>query len=88
MAALFCSRVLRIGTREQLEEILPNSDYGTDLIAIVIVTFPEIIVANVYILLSSDRESGEDVANSLQTVYVNLPATGVYGGGVTLAVLA
>ena len=81
MVALFCSRVLRIGTREQLEEILPNSDYGTDLIAIVIVTFPEILVANVYILLSSNRESGEDVANSLQTVYVNLPTTGVYGGG-------
>jgi len=69
-----------------LEEILPNSDYGTDLIAIVIV--PEIIVANAYILLSSDSESGEDVANCLQTVYVNLSATSGYGGGDMLAVLA
>jgi hypothetical protein len=55
-----------------LEAILPNSDYSTELSATVIVIVPEIIVANVYILLSSDSESGEDVANSLQTVYVNL----------------
>ena len=70
-----------------MEEILPNSDYGTDLITIVIVIVPQIIVANVYILLSSDSESGEDVANSLQTVYVNLPTTGGSGGGDMLVVL-
>jgi hypothetical protein len=63
-----------------LEEIPPNSDYGPDLIAIMIVTVPGIIVANVYILLSSDSGNGENVANSLHTVYVNLPATGGYGG--------
>lgn len=53
-----------------------------------IVIVPEIIVANAYVLLSSDSESGEDVANCLQTVYVNLPTTGSYGGGDVLAVLA
>ena len=70
-----------------MEEILPNSDYGTDLITIVIVIVPEIIVANMYILLSSDSESGEEVANSLQTVYLNLPTTGGSGGGDMLVVL-
>ena len=50
-----------------MEEILPNSDYSTVLITIVILIVPEIIVANMYILLSSDSKSGEDVANSLQT---------------------
>ena len=62
-----------------MEEILPNSDYSTVLITIVILIVPEIIVANMYILLSSDSESGDDVANSLQTVYVNLPTTGGSG---------
>ena len=66
---------------------MPKSDCGTDVIAIVIVIGPEIIVANVYILLSSDNESGKDVANSLQTVYVNLPTTGGYGGNDMLTVL-
>ena len=70
-----------------MEEILPNSDYGTDLITIVIVIVPEIIVANMYILISSDSESGENAANSLQTVYVNLPTTGGSGGGDMLVVL-
>jgi len=81
MVALFCYRALRRGTRGQLGEIRPNSDYGADLIAIVIVTVPEIIVTNVYILFSSDSESVEGVASSSQTVYVNLPAAGGYGGG-------
>jgi len=72
MVALFGNRALRRATRGQLKAILPNSGYGADLSAIVIVIVPEIIVANVYILLSSDSESGEDVAHSLQTVYVNL----------------
>jgi len=58
-----------------------------DLIAIVIVIDPEIIVANMNILLSSDSESREDVASCLQTVYVNLPTTGGYGGGDMLAML-
>ena len=70
-----------------MEEILPNSDCGTDLIMRVIVIVPEIIVANVYILLSSDSESGEDIADSLQTVYVNLPTTGGSGGGDMFVVL-
>jgi len=72
MVALFCNRALGRTTHGQLEEILPNSDCGADLSAIVIVIVPEIIVANMYILFSSDSESGEDVANSLQMVYVNL----------------
>lgn len=87
MVALFCNGALRRGTRGQLEEILPSSEYGSDLIAIVIVIDPAIIFANVNILLSRDSESGEDVANCLQTVYVNLPTTGGYGGGDMLAML-
>ena len=70
-----------------MEEIVPNGDYSTDLIRIVIMIVPEIIVANLYILLSSDSESGDDVANSLQTVYVNLPTTGGSGAGDMLVVV-
>ena len=78
---VFYDRAFRWRKRGQLEEILPNIDYGADFIAIVIVTIPEILVANVYIWLSSNSESVEDIARSLQTVSVNLPRTGGYGGG-------
>ena len=77
----FYNRAFRRGERRQLEEILPNSDYCADFIAIVIVIIPEVIVANVYIWLSSNSESVEDIARSLQKVHVNLPSTGGYGGG-------
>lgn len=43
--------------------MLPNGDYGTDLIAIVIVIVPEIIVANAYVLLSSDSVKTDDVSD-------------------------
>lgn len=66
--------------------MLPNGDYGTDLTAIVIVIVPEIIVANAYVLLSSDSVKTDDVSDCGNNSYVhnNEDNTRISGGVVCL----